>query len=174
MNMRKNQNGFSLVEMLVSSVVSMIIGGVIYTIFFMYSNQAGASVSTLLMQQQYDNVSRQISQDIRRASFVLGPGEAPSSFSAGFDTVTSIVMCNSDGVVIAQYAISGTQLTEGSQQVPFQAGGSMVKIVSGASNFILGPQRRSVSINLSLFKDDRNTTHTIAARKDVFQCRNRI
>jgi prepilin-type N-terminal cleavage/methylation domain-containing protein len=174
MNTQKNQKGFSLVEMLVSSVISMIIGGVIYTIFFMYSNQAGASVSQLLMQQQYDNVSRQISQDIRRASYVLGPGETPTSFSAGSDTVTSIAMCNSDGVVFAQYSISGTQLTEGSQQIPFQAGGSTVKVVTGASNFILGPQRRSVSINLSLFKNDLRTTHTISARRDVFQCRNRI
>jgi prepilin-type N-terminal cleavage/methylation domain-containing protein len=174
MNTQKNQKGFSLVEMLVSSVISMIIGGVIYTIFFMYSNQAGASVSMLLMQQQYDNVSRQISQDIRRASYVLGPGETSGSFSAGFDTVTSIVMCDRNGVVIAQYAINAAQLTEGSQQVPFQAGGSTVKIVDGASNFILGPQRRSVTINLSLLKRDHSATHTIAARKDVFQCRNRI
>jgi Tfp pilus assembly protein PilW len=174
MNTLKNQKGISLVEMLVSSVVSMVIGGVIYTVFFMYSNQAGASVSQLLMQQQYDNVSRQISQDIRRASYVLGPGETPTSFSAGSDTVTSIAMCNSDGVVFAQYSICGTQLTEGSQQIPFQAGGSTVKVVTGASNFILGPQRRSVSINLSLFKNDLRTTHTISARRDVFQCRNRI
>jgi Tfp pilus assembly protein PilW len=173
MNTIKNPKGFSLVEMLVSSTVSMVIGGVIYTVFSMYSSQAGSSVSMLLMQQQYDNVSRQISQDIRRASYVLGPGETPSSFSAGSITVSSIAMCNSNGVVFAQYAISGAQLTEGLQQVPFQAGGSTVKVVAGASNFILDPQRRSVSINLSLLKNDLNTTHTISARRDVFQCRNR-
>jgi hypothetical protein len=168
-----DQKGISLVEMLVSSAVSTILGGVIYTVFFMYNNQASSSVSSLLMQQQYDNVSRQIAQDIRRAAFVVGPGETPTSFTAGFDTVTSILMYSAIGAVIAQYAIGEIELTEGAAQTPFQAGGSTVKVVAGASNFILDPQRRSVSINLSLFKNDRGATHSISARRDVFQCRNR-
>ena len=169
----QSQKGISLVEMLVSSAVSTVIGGVIYTVFFMYNNQASTSVSSLLMQQQYDNISRQIATNIRRASYVLGPGETPTSFSAGPDTVSSIVMCDPNGTVIAQYAISETNLTEGSQQTPFQSGGGTVNVVPGASNFILDAQRRAVSINLSLFKNDLKSTHTISARKDVFQCRNR-
>jgi Tfp pilus assembly protein PilW len=173
MNSLGNQKGMSLVEVLVSSMVSMVLGGVIYTVFFMYNNQASSTISSFLMQQQYDNVSRQIAQDVHRASFVLGSGETPTSFSAGFDTVTSIAMCNSNGVVFAQYAINGSQLTEGSQQTPYQAGGSAIRVVTGASKFILDPQRRSVSINLSLCKSDLGTTHAISARRDVFQCRNR-
>jgi Tfp pilus assembly protein PilW len=169
----KSQKGISLVEMLVSSAVSTVIGGVIYTVFFMYNNQASASVSSLLMQQQYDNVSRQIAQDIRRAAFVVGPGETPTAFAAGSITVTSIAIYNTGNAVIAQYAIDGSNLTEGAGQTPFQAGGSTIKVVPGASNFVLDPQRRSVSINLSLFKNDRGTTHSISARRDVFQCRNR-
>jgi Tfp pilus assembly protein PilW len=169
----QSQKGISLVEMLVSSAVSTIIGGVIYTVFFMYNNQASASVSSLLMQQQYDNVSRQIAQDIRRAAFVVGPGETPASFAAGAITVTSIAIYNANNAVLAQYAIDGGNLTEGAGQVPFQAGGGTLKVVPGASNFVLDPQRRSVSVNLSLCKSENATTHTISARRDVFQCRNR-
>jgi type II secretory pathway pseudopilin PulG len=172
MNTRNNQNGFSLVEMLVSSMVSIVIGGVAYTVFSMYNNQAGASVSTLLMQQQYDNVSRQIARDIRRAAFVVGPGETPAAFNAQPVTVTSIFLYASDNTVLAQYAIGGNQLTEGANHAPFQAGGSTVRIAAGASNFILDADRKSVRINLSLLKNDHAAAHTIAARKDVFQCRN--
>lgn len=163
--------GISLVEMLVSSAVSTVIGGVIYTVFFMYNNQARTSVSSLLMQQQYDNVSRQIALDIRRASFVVGPGETPDAFSSGADTVSSIVMYDANGVIIAQYAIAQNELTEGAQQTPFNTGGGSITLVAGASNFILDPQRKIVCINLSLQKNDIGATHTISARRDVFQCR---
>jgi prepilin-type N-terminal cleavage/methylation domain-containing protein len=172
MNTKNNQKGFSLVEMLVSSMVSVVIGGVVYTIFFMYNNQAGASVSTLLMQQQYDNVSRQIAKDIHRAAFVVGPGETPATFIAQPVTVTSIFLYNSDNTVIAQYDIDNNQLTEGANHTPFQAGGGTVNVVPGVSNFVLDDQRRSVSIQLSLSRNALNAQHTIKARKDVFQCRN--
>ncbi|MBN2035124.1 MAG: prepilin-type N-terminal cleavage/methylation domain-containing protein [Chitinispirillaceae bacterium] len=169
----KNQSGVSLVEMLVSSAVSTVIGGVIYTIFLMYSNQSSSTISSLVMQQQYDNVSHQIARDVRRASFVLETGETPASYSAGFDTVTSIIMLDQNGVVFAQYVLSGSQLLEGDQQQPYEAGGGTVNVVSGASSFVLDPQRRSLTVNLSLSKNDFSQTHTISARKDVFLCRNR-
>jgi Tfp pilus assembly protein PilW len=172
MNTRKNQNGYSLVEMLVSSMVSIVIGGVVYTVFSMYNNQAGASVSALLMQQQYDNVSRQIAKDIRRAAFVVGPNETPASFIAQPVTVTSIYLYNTNNTVIAQYAIGGSQLTEGANHAPFQAGGGTLNVLPGVSNFILDAERRSVSLQLSLSRNSSNAQYAIKARKDVFQCRN--
>ncbi|MBN1129714.1 MAG: prepilin-type N-terminal cleavage/methylation domain-containing protein [Chitinispirillaceae bacterium] len=173
MNSIKNQNGITLVEMIVSSAVSLVLGGVIYTLFMMYSNQSTISISSLLMHQQYDNVARQMSKDVRMASFVLGPGETPHAFAAGPDTVKTITMCNGDGTVLAQYAISGTNLTEGPHQAAFQSGGNVVTVVSGVSNFILDPQRRSVAIHLTLTRNDLSTAYAISARKDLFQCRNR-
>jgi Tfp pilus assembly protein PilW len=169
----KNQKGVSLVEMLVSSAVSTVLGGVIYTIFFMYSNQSSSTISSLIMQQQYDNVSRQIARDVRQASFVLEATETPTSYPAGPRTANSIIMVDQNGTVFAQYVISGSQLLEGAQQQPYQAGGGTVNVVSGASSFVLDPQRRSLTVNLSLSKTDLTQTHTISARRDVFLCRNR-
>jgi Tfp pilus assembly protein PilW len=95
MNSLGNQKGMSLVEVLVSSMVSMVLGGVIYTVFFMYNNQASSTISSFLMQQQYDNVSRQIAQDVHRASFVLGSGETPTSFSAELYLPNTLLMGHS-------------------------------------------------------------------------------
>jgi hypothetical protein len=161
-----------LVEVLVASIVSLVIGFLIYTVFLMYSNQSNQSISAFLMQQQYDNVSHQLARDVRKASFVLESGETPSAHGAGYDTVSSIVLADNSGIIVAQYAISGSQFLEGTQQSPYQAGGGTIQLVPGGSRFIVAPQRKQVEILLALSRKMGTRTYTVSPRKDVFLCRN--
>jgi prepilin-type N-terminal cleavage/methylation domain-containing protein len=170
--MKTNEKGLTLVEMIVVSALFAILGGAAYSALHMYSSSSGDSISGFLMQQQYDNVARQIAKDVRRASYVLGPSETPASHSEGFDTVCSITLWNNAGQVFAQYAISGNLLLEGSSQVSYQAGGRMVRLVATNSFFIIDPQRKRVSVHLALCTLDSKITHILSTRKDVFLCRN--
>lgn len=168
----RNDKGMSLVEVIVASVLSVVIGFVIFTVLGMFGNESGQSISSFMMNQQYDNVAQQIARDARRASFVLGEGESPSLHGAGHDTVTSIIMCDAAGSVLAQYKIVNGVLIEGAANEAYQAGGGAVRVVAADSYFVIAPQRKNVGLHLSLCRIDRNTQRCIAARKDVFICRN--
>ena len=168
----KNQKGIMLVEALVASIVSTVVGFLIYTVFLMYNNQSNESISAFLMQQQYDNVSHQIARDVRRASFVLIPGETPTAHGAGYDTVASIFLSDNAGSGITRYTISGTQILEGNAQTAYQAGGGTIQLVGNISRFIVDPQRKQLEIQLALCKNMGSKTYTISPREDLFICRN--
>lgn len=172
MKTRSNQLGVTLVELLVASVVSLVIGGVMYAIFFMYSNQSGSTISSLLLQQQYDNVSQQIGRDVRKSVYVLPEGETPATRGAGYDSVASICLWDASGAVLAHYKIDNGLLLEGSGQTPFTAGGGQVHLDSDDSYFIVTPQRNGIGLNLVLSKTSGRAVQNLSARKDVFLCRN--
>lgn len=167
-----DNKGISLVEAIVAAAISVVIGFVIFTVLGIFSNQSGQSVSSFMMNQQYDNVASQIARDARRASFIFTDGENPAAYGSGFDTVRSVLMCDAAGNVLAQYKIVDGVLVEGAAQTAYAAGSSAVRVVSASSYFILSPQRKRMAIHLSLCRTDRQTLRSIAARKDVFICRN--
>jgi hypothetical protein len=172
MDLRRDNKGITLVEVLVASILSVVVGYIIFTILGMFSNESGQSISSFMMNQQYDNVAQQIARDARRASFVFTDGETALLHGAGSDTVTSIIMCDAAGLALAQYKIVDGILVEGVHADAYEAGGNAVRVVPGSSYFVLGPQRKNVALHLSLCKTDRKTHRSISARKDVFICRN--
>ncbi len=98
-----NQNGFTLVEVVIVSALSLVVGGALFSTFFMYTSQSSQSISSLVVQQEYDNVLRQIGRDVRRASFVLKEGETPATHGSASDTVKTIVLWDASGAVFAKY-----------------------------------------------------------------------
>lgn len=172
MKTENRQSGFTLVESLVTVAISMIICGVINTMFSMYSSQTNDSIASLFMHQQYDNVAHQIASNVHRASFVLAEGESPAGHGSGYDTVSSIFLTNRAGTVLTRYTFNGGDLLEGTQQTQYSAGGTMVKVAAGASRFIIDPQRRQVQIEIVMNRVVSGKSYASSLRKDVFLCRN--
>lgn len=172
MDLLRNNKGLSLVEVIVASVLSVAIGVIIFSVLGVFSNESGQSISSFMMNQQYDNVAQQIARDARRASFVFTDGETPVLHGVGYDTVTSIIMCDASGGAFAQYKIVNDILVEGAGNTAYQAGGGSVRVVPATSYFVIAPQRKNVGLHLSLCRNDRKTLRSISARKDVFICRN--
>lgn len=172
MDLLRDNKGVSLVELIVASVISVVIGYIIFTVLGMFGNESGQSISSFMMNQQYDNVAQQIARNARRATFIFTEGETTLIHGTNYDTVASVIMCDATGLALAQYKIVGGILVEGAGNTAYQAGGNAVRVVSGSSYFVLGPQRKNVALHLSLCKNDRNVLRSIAARKDVFLCRN--
>ncbi|MBN1128172.1 MAG: hypothetical protein JXA71_04265 [Chitinispirillaceae bacterium] len=172
MNPLRNDTGVTLVESIVTLILSLIIAFVIYTVAFVYTNESSTSLSRFMMQQQYDNVASQIAAAVRRASFAGAEGETPAAHGAGFDSVTSIRLFDLSGQVFAQYSLRNGFLYEGLQQKQYSAGGSVVNIAGDNSFFIVSPQRKSITLHLSICKTERNKVYTLSLRKAVFVCRN--
>jgi prepilin-type N-terminal cleavage/methylation domain-containing protein len=167
-----NNQGFTLVESLVALILSAILGFVIYTVAFAYTNETNASISRFMMQQQYDNIAARISSDVRYASFVVAEGETPDAHGIGFDSVPSVRFFDWAGQAVTQYSILDGLLYEGIPQKQYSAGGAPVQLQSGSSFFIVTPQRKKLGMQLSICKKERNNLHTLSPRKAVFVCRN--
>ncbi|MBN2035744.1 MAG: prepilin-type N-terminal cleavage/methylation domain-containing protein [Chitinispirillaceae bacterium] len=172
MNTLKNNKGFTLVESLVALALSAILGFVIYTVAFAYTNETSASISRFMMQQQYDNVAARISRDVRCASFVVAQGETPVSHGIGFDSVPLVRLFDWTGQAVTQYAIVNGLLYEGIPQKQYSAGGAPVQLADAGSFFIVTPQRKKLGIHLSICKTERSNTYTLSPRRAMFVCRN--
>jgi hypothetical protein len=172
MNPKTNNAGFTLVESLVTSILAVIIGFVIYTVAFVYTNESSSSISRFMMQQQYDNVAAQIASDVHRASFVTAEGETPTSHGVGFDSVASIHLFNGVGQLFARYSILNDIIYEGITPRPYNAGGGVIQVIGENSFFIIGPQRKTLTLHFSLSTSERNNTHTLSLRRATFLCRN--
>jgi prepilin-type N-terminal cleavage/methylation domain-containing protein len=166
-----NQKGLSLIEVMVTSVIASIFGLIIYSVFLIYNNSSRISISFFFLQQQYENVAHQIARDVRKASFVLKMTETPTQRGAGYDTVSSIVLWQGPGP-FSQYTLSSGKLLEGGRQVEYSAGGSSVAVNSDSSYFIMDPQRKKVTIHLSLKMVNLKTTYTLSPREEIIVCRN--
>jgi hypothetical protein len=172
MNRLDNNGGFTLVESLVASILALIIGFVIYTVAFFYTNESSSSISRFMMQQQFDNVALQVASDVHRASFVVAEGETPVAHGVGFDSVASIQLFDQAGRMFGQYSIVNGVLYEGIQQKQYCAGGIAIHVVDANSFFIIHPQRKTLTLQLSICKTERNNLHTLSLRRVVFLCRN--
>jgi Tfp pilus assembly protein PilW len=166
-----NQNGTTLIESIIVGVLSTVVGGAIFTVFFFYSNTSNRSISSFFLQQQCETVIEQITRDVRRASYVLPENETPATRGSGLDTVHTITLWNGSGEVFARYTIDGSTLFEGVNPKPFEAGGGAVK-VAGVSGFVINQQRKGVSFSLSLSRTNLGQQVASAQRMDVMLCRN--
>jgi prepilin-type N-terminal cleavage/methylation domain-containing protein len=166
----RNQQGFTLIETLVSGSIAAIIAASVFVAFITYDRRARESVSFLKMQRQYDNVAERIAHDARSARTIHPAGEAcvyPIIAGASI-TSTNISMFDETCTFIASYQINGDTLYEDAN--PFQAGGGAVALAAG-SGFFLPATRNAVELRLALKSMDNDTTFTLPLRKDLFQCR---
>jgi prepilin-type N-terminal cleavage/methylation domain-containing protein len=162
-----NQQGFTLIETLVSGIIAAIIAASVFVAFITYDRRARESVSFLKMQRQYDNVVERIAFDTRNsAKVVLTAGEGCAS--TGNDIMTdAITIYDENCHDTASYLISDTLYKRGSA---FDAGGGVVRVAAGSA-FWLPANRKAVELRLALKSMDHDTTFTLPLRKDLFQCR---
>jgi type II secretory pathway pseudopilin PulG len=166
----RTQQGFTLVETLVSGTIAVIIGASVFVAFLTYDRRVRESVSFLKMQRQYDNIAERIAHSARSARTIHPGGEAcvyPIIAGASI-TSTNISMFDETCTFITSYQINGDTLYEDAN--PFQAGGGAVALAAG-SGFFLPAARNAVELRLALKSLDRDTTYTLPLRKDLFQCR---
>ena len=164
----KNQNGFTLVETLITGIIAAIIAASVFVAFITYDRRSRESISFLKMQRQFDNIAEQLALDTRNARKVVATN-GESCLTVGNNiTASDITIYDEDCNDTAFYRISNDTLFEGGN--PFQAGGGIVQVASG-STFWLPADRQGVELRLALKAVRNDTTYTSPLRKEFFKCR---
>jgi hypothetical protein len=170
----KNIAGFTLVEGVVGSFLTMIIVAVMYTFFTMNSQLVARGALNTKIQMQYTTAVEQIGRTARRAASVFAAGEPwKAEAQATPDTATSIWMYDATGHPIGGYQIAGTELLEwvNNEWKNFRVGSSDVKVKT-ASAFFLADDRRSVTLDIAVVSSGMSLADTALSKNEVFLCRN--
>lgn len=172
-----SEKGVTLIELLVSSMITLVLAGVVMIIYSMYQAQFRENSAFLTMQMRYENISEQIAFHTRKAHKVLDATVAYNdSCQKIADIVTSVQFYNSSGKVYAGIGLSHDTLIEydtlSKKWVSFNAGNGTVLVKSG-SNFVLNGCRDEITLNLALKFPIRDTVYYLSPRMDQFVCRNR-
>jgi hypothetical protein len=109
------QQGFTLIEALVTGIISVIIPSVILTLLNINNSQLSVSSSHIKLNQVYDLVSEDIHRATENAAMaVQGPGGLTScpqnpAITASFPT--GVVLCNSNGFFVKGYKVVASEYT---------------------------------------------------------------
>jgi type II secretory pathway pseudopilin PulG len=104
------QAGFTLVEALVTGVISAALGGVILTVFLVNGNQIRETTTMLQMSQRYDVASDQIKRTARLARLVKTDGDAAAPIAGPITdpqtgNVYMVIFCGTAGDTLGGYRI---------------------------------------------------------------------
>jgi hypothetical protein len=166
-------SGFTLVEALVASSLSIIIGSILYTILQMSNQLVGNGGLNTKVQMQYGIVVMQIGKSVRGANKVIENQTWPPASNAPALSTQTIYLFSTTGVQTGGYRINGTTLQElisGTWQ-NFVIGSSTVQ-VTAASNFSLSGDKAWVTLGVNVFSTYRALKDTVSSKQEAFECRN--
>ncbi len=165
------KKGFTLVEVVVTAILTSIAGIALVTIFGMFYSQQRESLVMLRLQTQYEELRQEISVDTHKAAWVNITGSRPSVPIGQYNTNTTVVaMIYNNGTTIGNYSISGTGFLKNGTTF-FTSQGPLL-LETGAT-FSLSRFRDKLHINnLTIKKVKNSETFIYSPRSEVFSCRN--
>jgi hypothetical protein len=172
------RNGFTLVELLVSSIIAVFVGISIYTMVQLSVSQSSAGSLDAISNIRYDNTIQQIAYSIRRSNCALKSSELWPPCSLAVDTnVSAIYLKNANGSDTGGYQISSGILQErilsGGTWTwqNFKMGDTAVTVTSG-SRFMLSSDRKRVYLVLNTMCVIGKCRDTVFSHGESFLCRN--
>jgi len=169
--------GFTLVEAIVASAVSVVVGVVMLTILQMNNNGVSNGALNARIQMQYETVVSQIGRSARFANVVLTTSEGcpPAANAAPAAGITAINMFNDDCKCIGGFQIVSTTLQEYDTITlawkNFRVGASDVQ-VTPSSSFSLTGDRKWLTLNIAVFSTFLSLKDTAVSKQEVFVCKN--
>jgi prepilin-type N-terminal cleavage/methylation domain-containing protein len=176
----KNCQGFSLVETLVAMTLTVILASGLWTLYNLFEQRTIEDSGMSLLQMQYDNVGTQIGMSTHHASVVVDALDAwPIQGGLSQLSTSTVYMMDDTGNVFAGYRISPQKTLQEYIQSQknswvwsdYLAGKSVVK-TDGGNAFVLAPNRRSLTIRMTLSTTIKQKTMTLDSRGDIILCRN--
>jgi prepilin-type N-terminal cleavage/methylation domain-containing protein len=176
----RNNNGFSLVEMIVTAIIASIVGILFLTFMRLHNQSLNEGVARTSMQMQSELVSLQLGRTVRAADRIFAGDEAWNP-NPGLATrsVNAIVAYSANGVATCSYTISsGARHFLMEQRTGVDAAphamrcGQDTIVIDDGSSFILSTDRKRVVLNLNFTINYRNTVYPLAAKRDMYLCRN--
>lgn len=168
-----DRHGFTLVEGIVAGALSLFTIVTAMALYKMNADQIRGSFIRSMTRMQYQTLIEQIESDARQAKVVL-----TTSGATTFDTDTAaktsdaIYFFDGSGNTLGGYRRVGTILRE--PDSIFRVGGRTVRVVDVGTNntFSIAGDKKSVTLNLSVFGVDGSLRDTVTSKRETFVCRN--
>jgi type II secretory pathway pseudopilin PulG len=180
----RGQGGFTLIEAMVTGILSTMVAAVALALLKMSSDQVKEGSATLSLAATYSAVSEAIHRAGRNAVVVKTAGDPPGSPPGtvlGADTVTAesnnireVVFCNGLGDSLGGFRIVSGTLHElagplhGRSWIPMVVGPDPVRLDDNASNFDLKANRAGIHFYLRLVTAAGDTLPPV---KETVLCR---
>jgi type II secretory pathway pseudopilin PulG len=181
----KAQSGFTLIEVLVTGVLSTIVAGTLVTVLGMVNLQLNAGIAENRLGRIQTVVSEQIRSSMRKSWGVLQTGDVIDNANhfnnlKAVASTQEIIMSDKDGNPISKYQIdNGGKLWEWhdgdpGDYYPFKIGEDIVYVDPDPvkSNFSLAQGRKSMTFTLEYVLLQGKTLLTLPNIPETIQCRN--
>jgi hypothetical protein len=165
-----------MVEAIVTTLVALVLAGAAISLFII-NNRAvsnGALNTKLLMQ--YETVIEQIGTMTRNAVYICDDATCPPLAHAVPTTTNIIYLFDINNVQVGGYWLDGSALKEWKtgSWVPFTVGPNAVLVTTVApniSNFIVSQDRKSVTLNVSVWTSFGSLKDTSVSNQETFMSR---
>ena len=182
---KSTEKGFTLIEVIVTAVLTSVLALGAYSLFNMYIGSTSETMANLKMQRQSEALIDEIAYRARVGAFVLQNGENVLGFAGVFDdafnnpvgtTGPIAVRDNSNNTLFSfEFGSDGiVRMGEGNAALtPFTVGGDTVRVDIAKSRFELGTGRRQVRVDMVLKTTlHNNKSFTLNIQRGAFICRN--
>jgi hypothetical protein len=168
-------SGFTLVEAIVSGVLSLLVLLAAVAVFMMNSKQVSGGFVSSVAKLQYQTVIDQIGLKVRRSSVISSTNQNILDAGGAAILCDQIFLFDLTGNC-GGYQRAGTALQQwnGTQFVNFTVGSRNVQVkdVGATNTFTIAPDRKSVQVNLTVICVDGKSKDTMYSNKETFKCRN--
>ncbi len=175
-----SSSGFTLIEVLVVSLLSTVLGATILTTFYMVTAQIKESTELQKLSVMEAAVSEAIAQTAFKSDAVY---ENPCTMPAAnpntlvpVSRLTVIYFCKDDGSSVGGYRIDQDtlkELTAGNNWIPFQVGNELFVPLKGSpSSFFLLPKRLGLQYYLEFSRVVDGKPYSLPTFIELVQCRN--
>lgn len=192
-----NQRGFTLVEVLITGILSSVLGGVVLTIFYVNNTQVKEGAAELKLSQEQAAVAEHITNDVRWAHALRKSGEPNGNWnsppasawttppyqdsvnSPAITGLSEVIVTKLDGSEYAGYRISGdyldTLVPNSNPRVYNHLEifpGDTVRVDGDSSYFGIMQKRRGLEVRLRLYRLEDGDTVFLPPHQDNILCRN--
>jgi len=184
--MKKNVEGFTLVEVLVVCILMMVLAMGAYSLFNMYLMTSRETAANMRMQRQIEALMDDIGRLVRGANFILPPGGVPVGFNPAVPNPAGAIrpqqieffihgnpnpiggfQFNANGDGIVRHLVDG-------QYVPYRIDGGDLTLSTTVNNFFEIEDnwaQLSVDITLETTAPRGQPAFNLTVERGVFQCK---
>jgi len=174
----KNQQGLTLIEVLITAIILAALIGGSFSLFMVYSREIREGVAMTRLQMQHENIMSVIATLTRHGTAVVKTSETtwpvPTTWTA--DSANNIYFKNRNGSITGGFQVAGGYLQEfrpaTGTWVDYKAGNLNVSVASDFKLFFLSPTRNSIKMTLVLQTTNMGTSYSLSSMGGEFKCRN--
>jgi prepilin-type N-terminal cleavage/methylation domain-containing protein len=175
----KTQSGFTLVEVLVTGVLSSIVAGALVSMLSMVNLQMNAGIAENRLGRIQTVVSEQIRASARKSWGILQSGDIIDDTHhfpdlAAISSTSEIILSDKNGNPMVKYHIDNSGMLwewhdgDPGDYYPFAIGKDTVHVDAAHSDFTLAQGRKNMTFKLAYTLEGK----TLPIIQEAIQCRN--